>query len=270
MMRVSNPLCGWLMATMLIGIGVLGNSFPNSHPVIHPFLIYYGWIPILPQYFVRLKNRMSGYSTIVLGSGDEWSSSGDLAPTRRLIAEMPHTRFYGYVDIGVTGHQPDHSLHYGAQALAAWHNLGAQGVLLDCAGPDYGVSPQRLRTLVAFAHHDHLHVLVNSWNPRAALHASLEPGDGWLAENWVIAAGRPVNASLAGEQGAALPILRQHHIAIWMTATDRTVPSATWVAHWAHRTAERVHGSYLAVSGPQYSSRSNHIIPARWLRKLSM
>lgn len=257
----------FLIAAILSGGGIIGHLYKGRHPVVHPFLIYYGWIPKNHERLVRLKNKMSGYPIIVLGSGDEWRSSGDLAPTRWLISAMSHTVFYGYVDIGVTGSQPDHQLGYIQRSLVAWHNIGALGVLLDCAGPDYGVSPMRLREVVALAHHDHLKVLVNSWNPGAVLGVGLRPGDGWLAENWVIAAGKPINAVVEGENVSAVPELKRHHITIWMTATDSTVPSAAWVTRWARETVSSVDGSYLAVSGPQYSSRSNHVIPANWLIK---
>ncbi|MCL4319240.1 MAG: hypothetical protein M1596_05065 [Firmicutes bacterium] len=258
---------GVLIAVILIAVTMAGYLDKSRHSLVHPFLIYYGWIPKNPEHLAQLRGKMSGYSIIVLGSGDERQSSGDLMPTRRLVSSMPHTIFYGYVDIGVTGNQPDHQLGYVERALVAWHHIGARGVLLDCAGPDYGVSPMRLQKIVALAHRGHLKVLVNSWNPSAVLEAGLRAGDAWLAENWVIAAGKPINAAVQGENVAALPELRRHHIAIWMTATDSTVPSAAWVTRWAPKTASLLAGSYLAVSGSQYSSRSNTVIPVSWLTK---
>lgn len=230
-----------------------------------PFLIYYGWIPTNPHQFLSFAQSLKGYPIVILGSDDEWHSSGDLAATEELIKVLPKVTFYGYVDIGVTDGQPNHSLTTISLYLKQWRKIGARGVLLDCAGPDYGVSHTRLVNSVQGAHDNHLRVLVNSFNPGAVLSIGLRHGDAWLAENWIIQSGAVVNAEQQGENLTALPLLRQHHIMIWMTATDSRPPDALWVALWSERTVKAIQGQAIAVAGPYYSSRSNAVVPAQWI-----
>lgn len=231
---------------------------------VMPFLIYYGWIPHRPGPFWRLARAMRGYPVVVLGSGDEWPSSGDAGPTARLIRAMPAVAFYGYVNIGVTDGQPHHSFAVMQKDFQAWHAMGATGVLLDCAGPDYGVTPERLARAVAMAHQADLRVLVNAFEPRAVLAAGLHSGDAWLAENWVVAGGEP-DARTQGFDWSALRILKRRGTAIWMTATAAGPPNRSWVNRWVPETERLVGGSAIAVAGPDYSSRSNAVVPAGWL-----
>lgn len=257
-------LCVLVSALSLI---IYMNATSSTGKGVRPFLIYYGWIPHRDKEFNGLLLKMRDYPVVVLGSGDEWASSGDWGAAKMLIHKMPNTRFYGYVNIGVTDHQPDHGLSYIKQALKAWASMNARGVLVDCAGQDYGVSPQRLRVIVALAHRNRLLVVINSWNPESALHAGLRSGDAWLAENWAIADGHRVNARQEGENFTPLPELRARHIAIWMTATDDLPPKLAWVRYWVRMTVDRVHGVAIGVAGPNYSSQTNAVVPASWISR---
>jgi len=238
---------------------------PTGGPV-KPFLIYYGWIPTSLVLRREFAERIAGYPLVVLGSGLEWSRNPDHGAARSLIHGVRGTRFVGYVDIGMTHGQPRHSLASVRTALTDWRAMGVQGILLDCAGPDYGVSSNRLRAVVAWAHRQHLTVLVNAFNPQAVLDVGLHSGDGWLAENWVISAGVP-DAATEGFSWTALPLVRKRGIVIWMTATDNRAPGEKWVRQWVPKTVNRIHGSWIAVSGPQYSSTSNAIVPVAWIRQ---
>lgn len=262
---ITRRLLGFGMTALLLASPLIGQRAHIPPPPM-PFCLYYGWIPHTPAAYTALAQRLQGYPVVVLGSGDEWAASGDEGPTHRLIQQLRSTQFYGYVDIGVTNGQPDHSLATIQRAVRQWARLGIRGVLLDCAGPSYGVSLARLRASVAAVHANHLRVLINAFTPAVALHADLRPGDAWLAENWVIQDGQPVNATAQGENRAILPVLRAHHIAIWMTATDNRPPTAAWVHDWAAQTIDQLHGQAIAVAGPHYSSVSNAVVPAAWVR----
>lgn len=149
------------------------------------------------------------------------------------------------------------------QRVKEWAALGVKGILLDDAGPDFGVSPNRLRSVIRLVHAWHLRVIVNAWDPAAVIAVGLTPGDGYLAENWAVAAGK---TSTPPAQAAALADIRQHHIAIYMTATTAHAPTTPQIViHAARATFSLVPGHYLAVAGPHYSSTSNAIVPASWV-----
>lgn len=253
-----------LAAGLLLAGSGAGAPAGAMHRAAAPLLIFYGWIPGTKAAFTRMAARMAGYPVVVLGSGDEWPSPGsDRSEAMRMIRTDRSTRYYGYVDLGVTGGQPDHPIGDIARALRAWRRMGAKGVLLDCAGPDYGVSRSRLRAAVSLGHQDGLRLLVNAWDPQAVIGAGLRRSDAWLAENWVMADGRVVPRDAA--DWGALPRVRALGVQIWMTATDAAPPSRRWVDTWVPRTVAAVGGSAVAVSGPDYSSQSNAIAPAWWI-----
>ncbi len=210
---------------------------------------------------------MRGYPVIVLGSGVELPAHGESSACRRLLRDLPRVDWYGYVNIGVTGGQPDHAPAFIRAELKAWRRLGAKGVLLDCAGPSYGVAPPRLRWSVAAAHALSLHVLLNAFTPGVALRAGLTKGDAWLAENWAVSGGRSVPPTQ--ETVPALALLKKRGIPIWMTATGAKAPvSESEIKPWILSTLARVGGAAMAVSGPNYSSTSNAVVPAPWIARI--
>lgn len=253
---------------LLLAVGLAGaacGTAPSPVRAIRPLLIYYGWVPSGRAAFRRMAAAMAAYPVVVLGSGEEWTGvQSNHLEVGRMIATDRRTAFYGYVNLGVAGGQPDHPLAYVERALRAWRAMGVRGVLLDCAGRDYGVSRLRLGAAVRAAHALSLRVLVNAWDPADVVHAGLRPGDAWLAENLVVADGRPQPHGAA--DWAALHMLRAGKIEIWMTATDASPPDRAWIQTWMPRTAARVGGSLIGASGPEYSTRSNAIVPASWIK----
>ena len=243
------------------------HSHAAARTVIKPFLIYYGWVPHQPAALRRLADRMRGYPAVVLGSGAELPANHELTACRRLLFDLPQVIWYGYIDIGVTGGQPDHTLSAIKSELKAWRRLGVKGVLLDCAGPSYGVTPGRLRWAVAVAHSLALRILVNAFTPTVALSAGLTRGDAWLAENWAVSSGKSVLPSQ--EAVPELALLKKRGIPIWMTATGSKAPlSESEIKPWILSTVSRVGGVAMAVSGPRYSSESNSLIPASWIANI--
>ncbi|MDR6413416.1 hypothetical protein [Pseudarthrobacter sulfonivorans] len=162
---------------------------------VRPFAIYYGW----PSYVNGANGKVGkavgafeGYGVVVFGD-DSATSEGDplTAPIMAGVAARGGEP-YGYVTVGVSDGEPNHSLDELRARLEAWRRLGARGVLLDCAGADYGVSRARFDAVVQYTHSLGMHVLANAWNPDDVLAGSrtMGPGDGYLGENDVLSDGR--------------------------------------------------------------------------------
>ena len=241
-------------------------SLPLPRPISmppQPFLIYYGWFAQNSRVLAQQARAMGHYSVVVIGSGLEHPVNPDFPAVRTVIHEDSATAFYGYLSIGQTAGLPNYSRAAIAQRVKEWAALGVKGILLDDAGPDFGVSPNRLQSVISLVHAWHLHVIVNAWDPAAVIHVGLAPGDGYLAENWAIAAGK---VSAPPVEARALAEIKQQHIAVYMTATNAQAPTTPQaVLHDARATLSLVKGNYLAVAGPHYSSTSNAIVPARWI-----
>ena len=228
-----------------------------------PFLIYYGWFSQNSPVLAQQARAMGHYSVVVIGSGLEHSVNPDFNAARTVINEDSTTAFYGYLSIGKASGLPNYSRAAIAQRAKEWAALGVKGILLDDAGPDFGVSQGRLQSVISMVHALHLHVIVNSWDPAAVIAVGLAPGDGYLAENWAVAAGK---VSTPPAQAAALAEIRRRHIAVYMTATNAQAPTTPQaVIHDARATLSLVEGNYMAVAGPNYSSTSNRIVPASWV-----
>ncbi|MHB1956663.1 MAG: hypothetical protein ACYCOU_23270, partial [Sulfobacillus sp.] len=67
----------------------------------------------------------------------------------------------------------------------------------------------------------------------------------------------------------ALALLKKRGIPIWMTATGAKAPvSESEIKPWILSTLARVGGAAMAVSGPNYSSTSNAVVPAPWIARI--
>lgn len=162
---------------------------------VRPFAIYYGW----PSYVNGANENVSraiaafdGYGVVVFGD-DTATSEGDplAAPIMAGVAARGGVP-YGYVTVGVNDGEPNHSMAELRERLDAWQRLGVRGVLLDCAGADYGVTRSRFDAVVQYTHSLGMNVLANAWNPDDVLAGSqtMRPGDGYLGENDVLSDGR--------------------------------------------------------------------------------
>lgn len=141
---------------------------------------------------------------VVLGDGLQDPRHPNHEATRELIAGLPSTRFFGYIDLGV------HSPHHPVQNLAldeiqrraeAWKALGMQGVLLDDYGYDFATTRPRQIEAVQAVHGQGLKAIANSWDPRHALDSEAGPanpkgsptplgrGDFYLFESYLVSNG---------------------------------------------------------------------------------
>lgn len=137
------------------------------------------------------------YDDVVLGTGLEDVTNPYHTSTTNLIARLPRTRFYGYLDVSVTfGNLSPAAMK---AKVDAWAQMGARGMLYDVAGYDYGVTRARLNDMVAYAHNADLAVVVNDANPDSLFAATVDetynptgeptllgPRDAYLLESWVV------------------------------------------------------------------------------------
>ncbi|PWI54884.1 hypothetical protein [Sulfoacidibacillus thermotolerans] len=234
------------------------------HDPVKPFLIYYGWIPENQHRLLKFSRTIQGYSAVVLGSGDEWSQNNEIHSIQKLESWLPQIRWYGYISIGVTNGEPHHTDEQIEREIVLWKKLHVSGILLDCAGPSYGVDAARRTFALNEVHRAKLHALVNVYTPSVLLSLHPMKGDAWLAENWVISNGRSgINPE---QEWWAIPKIKQHGWGIWMTATGTHAPqNRNTVRQWVYDTTKKVKGTMIAIAGENYSSQSNWVVPASWI-----
>ncbi len=260
------PLVLFIFAALVLTIWLGYEGYVNYAPV-KPFLIYYGGLPTAEKQANAFVKRLVGYSVVVLGTG-----LNDPTIASKIIhlgqkSSQP-IRFYGYISIGVTHQAGNLSESTVRSRLLQWKNIGANGVLYDTAGPDFGVSHKRLERLIKMAHQTGLQVIVNSWYPQALLDAGLTVSDGYLAENWYVSDGRLRSVP----SGAAyIQLLKRQGIPIYMTATGAArinAISPTTLRAWIAGSQKVAAGEFIAIADENYSADSDYIEPAATLKKL--
>jgi hypothetical protein len=130
--------------------------------------IYYG-IPSLLNGAAgdldRAARELAAYDLVVLGDGlqnDGPEHASTTAIVSRLGALRPSLRVFGYVAIG-DSHRL--SLDQITDGVRRWRAMGADGVLLDEAGYDFGVTRERQNQAVDAVHHEGLRAFVNAFDP---------------------------------------------------------------------------------------------------------
>lgn len=243
----------------------------GAHLLPGPLSIFYGWPSLVngaggdPG---RAAEEFARFEAVVFGDATP-TVAGDprgAAVARRLQGRC---RVYGYLSLGTGPGQPDWALADIRRRLAAWAEWGADGVLLDCAGRDFGVTPDRLALGIDAVHQLEMDAVVNAWDPEdlVASGGRFGPSDGYLAENDVLRHGvlRPVSA-FTRRLGAVDRLRRCLGIRIWATATT----SSWWVpGRYATPVAGRVAVQWvaagarppdlLAVADPLYGAIGNRM-----------
>ncbi|MGH9306222.1 MAG: hypothetical protein ACRD0I_04975 [Acidimicrobiales bacterium] len=236
-----------------------------------PFAIYYGWpsdVNGANGNVARSVAAFAGYSLVVFGEGNVLPGADALAgPVIAGVAAAGAVP-YGYVDLGVTNGERNWTIAQMSTYMADWSALGAKGIFLDCAGADYGVSRARFDDAVNAAHDRGLRVIANAWNPDDVLSGSspLGPGDGYLGENDVIAAGvtQPIGAY---EAKLAIMSAYAHSLGVAMYETATFAPRSSdtvtsQVADQALAALAPYDVSGFQLTDPQYSSVDNRLRPA--------
>lgn len=248
-----------LAALFTAAVMALPASQP-APPLPKPFLIYYGGFPNdgSNTLAASVARRFEGYPIVVFG--DAWAFPHFAS---KVMHRLPHTTFYGYTDVGHVTYAET------LASLRGWHALGMEGVLLDDVGTGLSTSTRRLQRVVDAAHAMGLAVLLNAWDPKDVLPLSLTAGrDGLLCENWVYSDG-----TWHGYRGPSaygpLVTLERRGVRVFMIATAAHSPvRADAIAPGVIATILTEAGSYISVSGPNYSADSNTVFPAGGLRAI--
>lgn len=256
--KITQSLIAVLASVALVLLAV--SIWYKYYAPVSPFLIYYGGLPSQSQAPV-FEKKLNGYPVVLLGTGLD--SPAVAKSIIRMGKKGPHPiRFYGYISIGITHQAGNHSTRQVQSLLHSWRQIGVYGVLYDTAGPDFGVSQQRLTKLVKLAHKSGLYVIVNSWYPQAVMHVGLTTNDGYLAENWYASAG-DIRSTPAGT--AYVAQLKNQHIPIYMTGTGkqniRSLNQSVLKA-WIAGSKRVAGGQYIAISDENYSADTDYVEPA--------
>ncbi|MGH3321657.1 MAG: hypothetical protein ACRDN9_16080 [Streptosporangiaceae bacterium] len=235
---------------------------------IHPFAIYYGWPSCVNGSGGDVAGAVAsfqGFAVTVFGEGNVLPEGDPEAG--RIIAGVAArgTVPYGYVTLGMTEGEPGWPAECLDAFLTSWKVMGVQGVLLDCAGADYGVSRTRFDSAVRHAHGLGLSVLANAWNPDDVLAGSstMGRGDGYLGENDVLRDGRFLPPSTYRPKLTRMAAYKRA-LGITLYATG-TTPRPAERQHLASRavTALAPYGvDAFQLTDPDYSSRDNRLAPA--------
>jgi hypothetical protein len=194
-----------------------------------PLAVFYGWPSLVNGSrgdVARAAEHFGPFAAAILGEACPVPGSD---PRGREVAERIADRclVYGYVSLGCGPNQPGWSRADVLGRLDAWARWGARGILLDCAGHDFGVSAERLAGAVAAAHDRGLRVVVNAWEPFDVLSSPAELGDGdaLLAENDVLRHG--VWRSLGEFHGRLARVeLARRELGVTVWAVVTSAPSA--------------------------------------------
>ncbi len=257
-------MMAWKFGARKAGSGAVATS--EQARTIRPFAIYYGW----PSYVNGARGKVAravaafdGYGVVVFGD-DTATPEGDplAAPIMAGVAARGGVP-YGYVSVGVGDGEPNHSLAELRERLDAWRRLGARGVLLDCAGADYGVTRARFDAVVRYAHSLGLSVLANAWSPDDVLarSATMGPGDGYLGENDVLSDGlflapatyKPKLAKMARYKASL-------GITLYETATSRDLQYADVLTAQVLAVLQGYHIDAFHLTDPVYCCTDNVLI----------
>ncbi len=153
------------LLTLVLPAGAANYSMSKGNRL----LIYYGIPAGVNEAWddTKAAQIFAEYDVLVFGAGLEekkHSYHDSTAAIFRLIREKnQNARLFGYVDLGVT--TSNFSPKVMESKAKKWKELGANGIFLDDAGYDYGVSRARLNQTVNVVHGLGMSVFVNAWNP---------------------------------------------------------------------------------------------------------
>jgi len=230
-------------------------------------LVYYGW----PSHIngamgsAAAAAEFGRYDYVVLGSGAEDPGYPDHANTAGILADpaMAATYVFGYVNLGVTN--GGLSLEEVRTRIAGWGAIGADGVLLDAFGYDFGVTRERQNEAVGYAHSLGLSVLANAWFPADVFGAAIDPvanpeglpglvgaGDFYLSESYRILDGRYAPEDLwrakAAELAAYQARLGFSTLSVTTNAPDDVYSEQLFFAAWDAAAAD----GHLAIGWGEY------------------
>lgn len=139
-------------------------------------LVYYGWPSLIngASGTAAAAAELGRYGFVVLGAGVERPAHPDHVGTVSVLADpaMAGTFVFGYVNLGVA--TENLSIEEVQRRIDDWRAAGADGVLLDEYGYDFGTSRERQNAAVEYAHRLGMPVLANAWFPADAFDNALD------------------------------------------------------------------------------------------------
>ena len=183
---------------------LLGASALAAAADVRPgdLLIYYAW-PSNINGAATINSAIAEfaqYDVAIIGDGLQ-DGPGDPLPhpdhanTVQIVnaPETAQTRFFGYIDLGVT--TDNHALSEIQRRVDAWKAMGIDGIFLDDFGYDYGTTRARQNAAVDYIHSQGLPVCANGWvvddvfgaglhvNNPTGMPTSLGAADAYLSES---------------------------------------------------------------------------------------
>ncbi len=166
----SSARCGVVVSTLLLAGAAPGRPAPLR------LAIYYGYPSLVNGAAGDLAvalSQMARYDVLVLGDGlefatDEGGHAGheEYVFTTRLVRQLSRTprqpSIFGYIDLGRTQGLPAADI---LDRIDRWAEMGVEGVFLDEAGYDFGVTRARQNMAVRAAHARNLRVCFNAYRP---------------------------------------------------------------------------------------------------------
>lgn len=231
-----------------------------------PLAIYYGWPSSVNGAKGDVQKAVAafaGYGIVVFGDGNVMPGGDTNAKTILAGVTAEGGTPYGYVTVGVTDGEPNYSVAAIEGYINAWHALGAQGMFLDCAGADYGVSRARFDAVVTYAHSLGMNVMANAWNPADVLSGSttMGPGDSYLGENDVLNDGKLLSAKTYAPKLAAMAAYKKAlGISLYETGTTKSFGNAGQLTAQVEQILAPYGISSFQLTDPMYSSRNNVLV----------
>jgi hypothetical protein len=184
----------------------------------------------------RAAAVFAAYDVVVFGAGLESGGSESTrtrAVVQRTIARRPGIRLFGYLALGdraVSGERV-------AAAAKQWRALGVQGIFLDEAGFDFGVTRERQHEAIDAVHRQGLRVFVNAFRPEDVLAngSRLQRGDLVLLESFAVRLGQPESADLWFERARTAARFKDSlGVEVWTVTTPAKAfdPALCRMAWW--------------------------------------
>jgi hypothetical protein len=289
-----------ILAITLLGLMGCCSAPPNASTVAPTnlpvrFAIYYGY-PSLVNNATSLTAAVASfapYQLVVWGDGVEFA---DQQPTRQpqgvgaeehqrarqilqALQQTPNnTAIYGYVPLGDTQQLALTAIQ---QRIDLWAAMGVNGIFLDEAGYDFGVTRLRQRQVLDYLHAKGLRALVNAFEPDdlfsnrivplnargggnpTGLTSGLTKNDGYLLESFQVRAGQLQDTLTTDRIIRAVTACQTQQLALYVTTTTLSQqPFEPQMLDYAWWSAVLIAAQGFCWGEASYSSQDN-LLPWR-------
>jgi hypothetical protein len=242
-------------------ISLLFRCASAQPPKPQPIAIYYGYPSLVNGAkgdLDKAAGTFDAYHILVIGDRLELPDHPDHSNVVNLLPKLHNSKVFGYICIGSTQKLSLDEMH---RRVIGWKQTGVQGVFLDEAGSDYGVSHDRREQIIDIAHGVGLSVFVNAFQPADvfAEGTHLAKGDYYLLESFTVRNGVVDNSELMNSRiRQALRFRERYHIGIIGITTTITSFSVKLYRE-ACIAAEGAALDGLGWGEPWFSSQSNSL-----------